>query len=377
MLVKSTTIPTSLFLLAVTSFAPVRATQYNLAKEYSGSTFFNDWTFYNNYDNLTNGDAIFVSAQTATSAKLAYVDSSTSHAIIKVDNTTTVAYNDKRNTVRITSNDSFAVGSVWVTDLYHVPYGCSVWPAWWSQAPNWPTGGEIDTFEGVNMQSLNQMSLHTEPGCKQQSPTQSSTLVNSTDCSFQTNSNQGCIVTDPSTASFGQGFQGGAYVTEYASSGISIWFFPRSSIPSALSSNSSTIDTSTFGTPVANWPNTGCNIEQYFQPQQLIFDITLCGDFAGNSAIFNETCSGVCYNDYVIGSPSNYDNAYFEVGYVRVFSSGNTVITPSGTLSTPGSSSTGGSGSGSNGARCLGAEIMAIPTVVGLVALFSGYIFLF
>ena len=40
---------------------------------------------------------------------------------------------------------------------------CSVWPAWWSQAPDWPSGGEIDTFEGVNLVTYNQMSLHTEP----------------------------------------------------------------------------------------------------------------------------------------------------------------------------------------------------------------------
>ncbi|KAH7913963.1 glycoside hydrolase family 16 protein [Hygrophoropsis aurantiaca] len=310
----------------------VSATQYTMTKEYYGSTFFNDWTFYNNYDNLTNGDAIFVSAQVAASAQLAYVDSSTSHAIIKVDNTTTVAYNDKRNTVRITSNDSFAVGSVWVTDMYHVPYGCSVWPAWWSQAPKWPEGGEIDTFEGVNLQTLNQMSLHTEPGCTQVSPNETSTLVNSTDCSYDANSNQGCIVTDPSTSSYGEGFantEGGAFVTEFATSGISVWFFPRSQIPSSLSSNASSIDTTTFGTPVGNWPSTGCNINQYFEPQQLIFDITLCG--AGNSAIFNETCTGICYNDYVIGSPSNYDNAYFEIGYVRVFSTAgsDSVISPS------------------------------------------------
>lgn len=32
--------------------------------------------------------------------------------------------------------------------MLHVPYGCSVWGAAWSQAANWPSGGEIDTFEG-------------------------------------------------------------------------------------------------------------------------------------------------------------------------------------------------------------------------------------
>lgn len=133
-----------------------------MVKEYYGSTFFNDWTFYNNYDNLTNGDVTYVSAQQATQYQLAYVESSTNHAIIKVDNTSTVVYNNKRNSVRIASSDTFAVGSLWVADMYHVPYGCSVWPAWWSQAPVWPQGGEIDTFEGINTNTQNQMSLHTE-----------------------------------------------------------------------------------------------------------------------------------------------------------------------------------------------------------------------
>jgi len=310
----------SLALLALPVLAS--ATSYTVEKVYSGSNFFDDWIFYNNFDNLTNGDAIFVSASTAASAQLAYVDPSTSHAIIKVDNTTTVPFNDKRNTVRISSKDRYGVGSVWIADMYHVPFGCSVWPAWWSQAPNWPTGGEIDTFEGVNQVTMNQMALHTNPGCSQVSPVQSSTLVNSTDCSFQANSNQGCVVTNPTTQSYGAAFAsagGGVFVTEFATTGISIWFFPRSQVPSSVSSNASSIDTSNFGEPVANWPTGGCSINKFFEPQNLIFDITLCGDFAGNPATFAETCSGTCYNDYVIGPPSTYNNAYFEVASVRVY----------------------------------------------------------
>ncbi|KAF7968294.1 hypothetical protein HWV62_31039 [Athelia sp. TMB] len=326
---RSTT-TASLLLLAAP--AVVTATSYNLVKDYSGSTFFDGWNFYNNYDNLTNGDAIFVSAANATTDKLAYVDTTTNHAIIKVDNTTTVPFNDKRNTVRITSAESFGVGSVWVADMTHVPYGCSVWPAFWSQAPNWPTGGEIDTFEGVNQLVQNSMTLHTEPGCTQVSPVQSSTLVNSTDCSYESNGNQGCIVTDPSTASYGAGFAaagGGVFVTEYASTGISIWFFSRSAVPSGVSSSAGSIDTSSLGKPVANWPSGGCNVAEFFAAQNLIFDITLCGDYAGSPAVFNETCTGVCYNDYVIGPPSNYDNAYFEVSYVRVYGNGSASTTSS------------------------------------------------
>lgn len=91
---------------------------------------------------------------------------------------------------------------------------------------------------------------------------------------------------------------------------------------------------------MSNWPSTGCDINTFFRPQQLVFDITLCGDLyveynnlltlyfiksfssAGISSVFAETCPGDCYIDWVLGSPSNFDNAYFEVQSVKVYESG-------------------------------------------------------
>ncbi|TFK39087.1 glycoside hydrolase family 16 protein [Crucibulum laeve] len=336
--------PSELTLLVVAVLAavtlPAAADTYDMVKEYAGSTFFDDWQFYDHFDNLTNGDAVFVSASQGLSQRLAYVDTTTNHAIMKVDNTSTVNFPDKRNTVRLQTNDRYSVGSVWTVDMLHVPYGCSVWPAFWSHSPDWPTGGEIDTFEGVNQVTNNQMGLHTNDGCKQVSANQSSTLVNSTDCSNLVNSNQGCITTDPSTKSYGADFAnsgGGVWVTEYAQSGISIWFFPRANVPSTLSSNASTIDTSTLGIPVGNWPATGCNMDSFFNPQNIIFDITLCGDFAGAVNIFSQTCPGVCYNDHVLGNGSNFATAYFEVASMRVFSKTgtNTVVKGSNAASSP------------------------------------------
>ncbi|KZT11783.1 glycoside hydrolase family 16 protein [Laetiporus sulphureus 93-53] len=296
--------------------------QYDMVKEYTGDSFFDDWDFYNNYDNLTEGDVFFVSAKSAGQDNLAYISDS-GNAIMRVDNTSTVTVGNKRNSVRIATKDHFTVGSLWVTDMVHVPYGCSVWPAFWSSAADWPNGGEIDTFEGVNQVTRNQMALHTETGCYHSAnAVQTSTLVNSTDCSITADDNEGCVVTDPSTSSYGEAFAaagGGIFVTEFATSGISIWFFNRSSIPSVLSGNASTINTGDLGTPVANWPSSNCTVQNFFEDQALVFDITLCGDFAGDQTIFAETCSGVCYDDWVIGTPSNYDNAYFEVSYVRVY----------------------------------------------------------
>ncbi|KAJ7223881.1 glycoside hydrolase family 16 protein [Mycena haematopus] len=306
-------------LLPITS----AVTTYDMVKEYSGSSFFEGWDFYGHFDNLTNGDAIFVTSSVASSSKLAYVDPTTNRAIIKVDNTSTVALDDKRNTVRISSQDQVGVGSVWIADMYHVPFGCSVWPAFWSQAPNWPTGGEIDTFEHWNMELHNEMTLHTDPGCNQVAPVQTSTVINSTDCSNLDNSNAGCGVMDPNDSSYGAKFaaaQGGVFITEFAESGISVWFFNRSSIPTSISSNSSSFSTSDLGTPVANWPTAGCAIDTYFKPQNLIFDITLCGDAAGAPTVFAQTCSGICYDDYVVGNGSVYNNAYFDVASVRVYS---------------------------------------------------------
>jgi hypothetical protein len=69
-----------------------------------------------------------------------------------------------------------------------------------------------------------QFSLHTEPGCTAVNAVQTSTLVNSTDCSFKTNSNEGCVVEDPDPNSYGAAFAaagGGMFVTEFAETGIS------------------------------------------------------------------------------------------------------------------------------------------------------------
>lgn len=296
--------------------------QYNLVKEYAGERFFDDWTFYGNIDNLTNGDVTFLNNVDAFHNNIAFV-SDAGNAIMKVDNSTHLQFNQKRDSIRISTKDQFTVGSVWVADIIHLPYGCSVWGAFWSSAPTWPLGGEIDTFEAVNQDPYGHMGLHTNPGCTH-SPdaVQSSTLINSTDCSIQANNNQGCIVSNPDPASYGEAFAkagGGVYVTEFAIDGISIWVFNRTSIPSSLEGNASSIDTSTLGIPVANWPADNCSVNEFFQPQELVFDITLCGDYAGAASVFFETCTGVCYNDWVLGDPSHYDTAYFEVSYVRVY----------------------------------------------------------
>jgi len=43
---------------------------------------------------------------------------------MKVDNKTdNIQFNAQRDSVRIASRDYFAIGSVWIADMLHVPYG--------------------------------------------------------------------------------------------------------------------------------------------------------------------------------------------------------------------------------------------------------------
>lgn len=57
----------------------------------------------------------------------------------------------------------------------------------------------------------------------------------------------------------------------------------------------------------------------------IIYDVV---DFANSPQIFPQTCSGTCYLDYVINNGTEeYKDAYFEVGYVRVFSTHTTSTT--------------------------------------------------
>ena len=134
-----------------------------------------------------------------------------------------------------------------------------------------------------------------------------------------------------------------------------MWYWPRDQVPQSIqgATSSSGIGLDDWGAPSASYPNTSCDMSTFFTPQQLVIDITLCGDWAGVPAVYNATCqntgsTGLCYNDNVVGNGSNYDDAYFEIQYLRAYTTGIVNPTPSAALDsspTP-SSSTSSSGAG-------------------------------
>ncbi|KAF7305242.1 GH16 domain-containing protein [Mycena chlorophos] len=317
----------TLFLLPFLFFSRAAAGIYYPVREYSGATFFDAWTFYDNIDDTTWGNVTFVGEAIANSTHLVSVNSA-GNAVIRVDDTDTVASATliHRNSVRITTQATYGVGSIIVADFVHLPYGCSVWPSFWLLGTGpWPASGEVDIIEGINLSSANQFSLHTTPGCTQ--PTNitqtGKTLVSN--CLQNVNlSAYGCTTEETKPNSFGAGFAsagGGVYALQMDVSGIYMWFWSRADIPKSVGSStaSSTLDISDWGTPSAAYPATTCNITEFFQPQQMILDITLCGSWAGVPANYAQTCPGTCL-DNIIGNGSNYANAYFEIPYIRTYS---------------------------------------------------------
>ncbi|KAJ7205360.1 concanavalin A-like lectin/glucanase domain-containing protein [Mycena rebaudengoi] len=302
---------------------------YSPVREYSGKTFFDRWDYYGDVDNTTWGNVTYLDRPTAASTKLTEVNAA-GNAIIRVDNVATIEAAElvHRNSIKITSQDTYGLGSVIVVDMLHLPYGCSVWPSLWllGTGQTWPAAGEIDIIEGINMYDKNQFSLHTTEGCTQAPNTAQVGKTITKDCLSQSGTNHnGCITEETKPNSLGKGFsdaKGGVYAIQIDASGVYMWFWGRAELPPSISAakSDSTIDLADWGSPSAAYPASTCNITQFFQPQKIIFDITLCGDWAGVPALYSNTCPGECIASNIIGPGSpTYDNAFFEISYIRAY----------------------------------------------------------
>ncbi|GAA6002505.1 hypothetical protein JCM10207_001154 [Rhodosporidiobolus poonsookiae] len=293
-----------------------------LKTTYQGESFFDGWTFFDGTD-PTNGQVDYLSKEDCQSAGL--ISASSSSAIMKVDNTTQLDAGAQRKSVRISTTDTVDIGSVVIADFTHMPAGCATWPAWWSFGGTWPEGGEIDILEGVNVQDYNQYTLHVKDSeCKQSTSVEvtGEAVEANNDCNANANGNSGCSYKDPGDASYGDAFNqagGGVFALLFSSDAISIWFWSRPDVPADIDSP----DTAAWGTPVASWPKDSCDIETYFVAQNFIFDTTLCGDWAGADGVWSasDSCSAAAStcSDY-IADPSHFNEAWWEVSYVKVYS---------------------------------------------------------
>lgn len=317
-------------------------TPYTLVADYSGSTFFDGFVTFTGPD-PTHGKVNYTDM--AFAAKQDYLSysfhegSNKTRARISVDSSEDASTGPGRNSVRLTSKQTFSAGTLLVADIHHIPVGPSLWPALWllGTGATWPAAGEIDILEYVHETPYNAMTLHTAPGCNVGN---SSTSMPFTGNLQDSNCNSGsgalgCSIHSPSNltsllngtfASAGHAFnaQGGAvYVTEWTASGINIWAFARSAVPPSL--NSANPSTAAFPTPLASFGGSGCDFEKNFKDMVLIINTSLCGDWAGKvwSSSGAEKATGVeTCDQYVVENPKAFEEAYWEVASVKVYSDG-------------------------------------------------------
>ncbi|KAH9891115.1 concanavalin A-like lectin/glucanase domain-containing protein [Cubamyces lactineus] len=309
----------------------VPSSPWKVAQSYQGTSFFDGWDFQNSPDDTTHGVAMYIDRDTAQAANLIEINDA-GNAVMRVETTGTVS--NLRKSIRITTQYSYTGGLV-VLDAVHMPTGCGTWPAFWSNGPNWPAGGEIDMVEGVNDYTNNQVTLHTNSGCSMPSSDPNAlnitgTLVATTDCAAAETGNAGCGVRGSQTNSYGATFNdigGGVYATLWDEDGIKTWFFPRSSIPSDLAAGAPQPDS--WGSPMASFPASSCDPFKYFYQHTAIFDTTLCGDWAGgvwsaagvpgqDQSCATRTGVATC-QDFVLNHGSSFTEAYWEVKSVKIY----------------------------------------------------------
>jgi len=244
--------------------------------------------------------------------------------VMKGDDKSTLQAGQNRNSVRVSSNAIYNTG-LFILDLNSAPWGCGVWPAFWTLGNGaWPNLGEIDIIEGVHDNEHNQVTWHTSAGCTLTPPVNNSytgTIVDQNgqpdyDCEGS-GTLPGCGVTEWSRASYGPTFDaqgGGVFAMKWDQDGISVWNFYRVAIPQDILE----------GIPnPANWPNptatlepAGCNPLKYFKNHTIIFDITFCGDWAGNSYA-TSGCPGTCSDRLM--NPTNFVNASWNINSLKVY----------------------------------------------------------
>ncbi|ETN37396.1 uncharacterized protein HMPREF1541_08387 [Cyphellophora europaea CBS 101466] len=307
---------------------------YILQDDYSPTNFFSQFDFFT-ADDPTHGYVNYVDQATATANGLINTNNGT---VYMAADSTNFASGRGRNSVRITSRKAYNTGLI-ILDLEHMPGGaCGEWPAFWTVGPNWPNSGEIDIIEGVNSQSSNAMALHTSSGCSisagggngsgwgnvgAQNAMSGTIVTPNCDVAAQGQAaNAGCSIKSSDTSTYGSGFNaagGGIYATEWTSSTIKIWAFTRGNIPADIASGNPI--PANWGTPLAVF-GAPCQIGNYIKDQNIVFDITFCGDWAGNVWNTDSTCSalGNSCQAYVQSNPAAFKNSYWSINSLRVYS---------------------------------------------------------
>ncbi|KAK1221539.1 hypothetical protein PQX77_015658 [Marasmius sp. AFHP31] len=317
----------------------VLAASYSQQDNIVGSGF-NDAFNYEAISDPTHGRVNYVDGNTARSQNLTFAGSDS--FILRADFRTTLNPSGPgRNSVRLASKKTYTSG-VMIFNMRHMPQGCGTWPAVWTVGSNWPNNvGSVQTILDVvsQMICLREKSTYSKAStiraliralsirmldvlCQTLARKPGTTALKN-NCDVAATNNEGCGVKFTDNRSYGPSFNaagGGWYAMERTNSAIKIWFWSRNdgNVPAEVRNGAGSINTDSWGTPVANFPSTSCPISSKFGPHNIVINLTFCGDWAG-SVYGNSGCPSSCV-DYVNNNPSAFQNAYFDFAWIKTYS---------------------------------------------------------
>ncbi|TFK26582.1 2 beta-glucanase [Coprinopsis marcescibilis] len=289
---------------------------YGITETHIGDGFLQAFSFEAIRD-PTHGRVNYVNEYTAHQEGL--LNTTADSLILRADSWTELRSDGPgRNSFRLKSNRKYQT-SVMVFDIRHMPQGCGTWPAVWTVGDDWPNQGELDILEGVNDQSPNQVTIHTNQGCVMP-PNRNQTGTSSGDnCDVYATNNAGCGVKLNDNRSYGPTFNengGGWIAVERTQEYAKAWFWPRDgNPPHEIRRGAQHVNPDSWGTPGAHFPSTsGCDLGSKFGPQSIVINR---GDWAG-SVYSSSGCPSTCEN-FVNSHPEAFVSAYFDIGSLRIY----------------------------------------------------------
>ncbi|ETN42237.1 uncharacterized protein HMPREF1541_04178 [Cyphellophora europaea CBS 101466] len=306
-----------------------------LLEDYSGKQFFQKMQFFSDPD-PTQGHVKYLNMATANSTSLAGLiedDGPNDTVFLGTDYISVTP--EGRPSVRVQSKQTYNSG-LFIADISHMPGGvCGAWPAFWllGTAAPWPQAGEVDIIEGINVQTENLMALHVSGSfIVDNTSSLMSGALQSTDgdvASPVQPHNKGALVQAMTNNTFGAGFnanRGGVYATEVTpdSKRISIWFFPRGSIPVDITAGQP--EPTSWGRPLANFAGDDLDFHSKFKSLKIIINLTFCGEWASKRAVWDaSSCARLASTceDYVSNHPEAFQTMYWAIRSLKVYEASN------------------------------------------------------
>ncbi|KUI71829.1 hypothetical protein VM1G_07505 [Cytospora mali] len=321
---------------AVASAGQVAAESYTLIDEYTADNFFDKFDFFVSSSSNTDPTHGYVNYRAQADAEsLGLISSSNGKIYIGPDSNQTYSPTGSgRDSVRIMSKAKYNQGLM-IAKFSHMPVqSCGSWPAFWSYGSPWLSSGEIDYYEGWNDLGSNVMALHTNKTIAGEcllTTTGVSAKVTTQDCDDEkvdTAINQyvgtGCGVSD--TAGVWSSTTGATFAMQWVDDAIKIWNWLPGSVPADITAGTPDPDanSASWGVPQLLVEKDSCDLSKAFANQQLVFNIDFCGDTAGNSVLWANTCSakGDSCVDYVASTPSAFAETYFMIDGIEFYEMG-------------------------------------------------------